>query len=175
MSRMLQYNVKAAPGVNSLKSAVGGKTGTTNDYRDGWFMGITPRLVVGTWVGGDDQWIRFLTIADGQGSAMARPFFAKVMAKIEKANLRGYDATAQFVTPSGNLGIELDCGQYREIGPSGIPTESVPSEFDPNRFQDEEQSTRPAPTKGATGAPSPLTPTAPQKKKPKAMDDGFGG
>ncbi|NJN34287.1 MAG: penicillin-binding protein, partial [Saprospiraceae bacterium] len=81
MLQMLKYNVRSAPGIKTLKSEVGGKTGTTNDYRDGWFMGVTPKLVVGTWVGGEDQWIRFLRIEDGQGSAMARPFFSKVFEK----------------------------------------------------------------------------------------------
>ncbi|MBU6343109.1 MAG: transglycosylase domain-containing protein, partial [Bacteroidetes bacterium] len=54
MVDMLKYNVAGAPGINTLKSEVGGKTGTTNDFTDGWFMGVTPRLVVGTWVGGED-------------------------------------------------------------------------------------------------------------------------
>ena len=176
MTQMLKYNVKAAPGLTGLKSEVGGKTGTTNDYRDGWFMGVTPRLVVGTWVGGEDQWIRFLTIADGQGSAMARPFFAKMMARLEKSSV-SYDANARFVKPEGDLRIVLDCSQYQEIGPSGLPTEAVPSEFDPNRFQDEEQSSRaPAPTVTPLGKPTtPTTPLVPQKKKPKTVDEGFGG
>ncbi len=173
LMRMLKYNIKAAPGVNNLKSDVGGKTGTTNDYRDGWFMGIAPRLVVGTWVGGEDEWIRFLTIADGQGSAMARPFYAKFMSKLEKSNIASYDPSIRFSQPEGDLGIVLDCSQYQETGPSGIPMESVPTEFNPNRFQDEEQSSRtPVPAK----APNAANPNATQpKKKPKAIDDGFGG
>ena len=169
--RMLKYNIKAAPGVNTLKSDVGGKTGTTNDYRDGWFMGVTPRLVVGTWVGGEDQWIRFLTIADGQGSAMARPFYSKFMTKLESANLRSYDSSVRFTQPQGDLGIVLDCSQYQETHPSGIPTESVPSEFNPNRFQDEEQSSRTPAPNAAGKVPTTTLP----KKKPKALDDGFGG
>ena len=179
MTRMLKYNVGAAPIVKDLKSDIGGKTGTTNDYRDGWFMGITPHLVVGTWVGGEDQWIRFLTIADGQGSAMARPFFAKTLQKIEK-NIASYDASTRFIAPQGDLGIVLDCAQYRETGPSGLPTESVPSEFDPNRFQDEEQSSRtvPSTTPAKPNATTPVTTTpaaTPQKKKPKSADEDFGG
>jgi penicillin-binding protein 1A len=182
MTRMLQYNTQAAPIIKDLKSQVGGKTGTTNDYRDGWFMGISPHLVVGTWVGGEDQFIRFLRIEDGQGSAMARPFFAKTLQKIEK-NMPFFDATAKFIVPSGDLGITLDCSQYQESGgPSGLPTEAVPSEFDPNRFQDEETSSRSpapaAPTPSTWTKPAPTTtptPSVPAKKKPKAADDGFGG
>ncbi len=171
LMRMLKYNVKAAPGINNLKSDVGGKTGTTNDYRDGWFMGVAPRLVVGTWVGGEDQWIRFLTIADGQGSAMARPFYAKFMNKLEKSNLASYDPSIRFPQPEGDLGIVLDCSQYQETGHSGIPTESVPTEFNPNRFQDEEQSSKTP--ESNLPAKAPITPQP--KKKPKAIDDGFGG
>ncbi len=82
MVQMLRYVTKGAPGL-VVKSDVGGKTGTTNDFVDGWFMGITPSLVVGTWVGGEDRWIRFLNIEDGQGSVMARPIFSKLIAKLE--------------------------------------------------------------------------------------------
>jgi penicillin-binding protein 1A len=195
MTRMLRYNTQAAPIIKDLKSQVGGKTGTTNDYRDGWFMGISPHLVVGTWVGGEDQFIRFLRIEDGQGSAMARPFFAKTLQKIEKS-MPMFDASAQFIVPSGDLGITLDCAQYQESGgPSGLPTEAVPSEFDPNRFQDEETSSRstlpatpapaagekPAPPKTTWGRPTPGTtpatpaPAVPAKRKPVKPDDGFGG
>jgi penicillin-binding protein 1A len=177
MMRMLKYNVKAAPGINTLKSDVGGKTGTTNDYCDGWFMGITPKLVVGTWVGGEDQWIRFLKIEDGQGSVMARPFFSKFMGKLEKSNIASYDPNARFPEAPSDLGIVLDCSQYQESSPSGIPTETVPSEFNPNRFQDEEQSSRtPSAPTTPIKTPTAANPSVPQpKKKPKAIDDGFGG
>ena len=53
------------------------------DYCDGWFMGVTPELVVGTWVGGDDKWIRFLTLDDGQGYVMARPIFSDFISALE--------------------------------------------------------------------------------------------
>jgi hypothetical protein len=113
----------------------------------------------------------FLTIADGQGSAMARPFYAKFMSKLEKSDIASYDPSIRFTQPEGDLGIVLDCSQYQETGPSGIPTESVPTEFNPNRFQDEEQSSRtPA---SNTPVKAPITPQP--KKKPKAIDDGFGG
>lgn len=173
MLQMLKYNVRSAPGIKNLKSEVGGKTGTTNDYRDGWFMGVTPRLVVGTWVGGEDQWIRFLTIGDGQGSAMARPYFAKVMDKIEKSTVINFDKTGKFKKPAGSLGITLNCGDYYrsdENGGNTAPTEGGGTKpFNADQFQDEE------------GAPAtkPITPSKPpvvnQKgvPAPKAPDDGF--
>jgi penicillin-binding protein 1A len=76
--------LRGSAGVYGLESDVGGKTGTTNDFVDGWFMGITPDLVVGTWVGGADRWIRFRLPSLGQGSYMAKPFFQRFMKRVEK-------------------------------------------------------------------------------------------
>ncbi|MBK8555411.1 MAG: transglycosylase domain-containing protein [Lewinellaceae bacterium] len=118
MTEMLKYNVAGSPGINKLKSEVGGKTGTTNDYTDGWFMGVTPRLVVGTWVGGEDRWIRFLSLSDGQGSRMARPIFAGFMQRLENDKNSGYDFNARFQRPAGDLGIEIDCSAYLDQLPA---------------------------------------------------------
>ncbi len=119
MVDMLKYVTAGAPGITGLKSDVGGKTGTTNDFVDGWFMGITPKLVVGTWVGGDDRWIRFLTIADGQGAKMARPFFARFLKALESDPKSKYDATARFQRPPGDLGIEINCDEYNKATGGG--------------------------------------------------------
>ncbi|MBI5915058.1 MAG: penicillin-binding protein [Bacteroidetes bacterium] len=113
MIDMLKY----ASGGMGLKSEIGGKTGTTNDYVDGWFMGVTPSLVVGTWVGGEDRWIRFLSIAEGQGSRMAKPFCKELLLRLEAdPNATGYDAKARFVRPGGDLSIGLDCSDYDNRG-----------------------------------------------------------
>jgi penicillin-binding protein 1A len=99
---------------SQLQSDAGGKTGTTNDFVDGWFMGITPGLVVGTWVGGDDRWIRYLQSWSGQGSYMAKPFFLGLMKQIEASKkVMNYDPSAQFFLPPGPLGIEIDCNIYQ--------------------------------------------------------------
>ena len=66
----------------NLKAEMGGKTGTTNNNSDAWFMGITPNLVSGCWVGGDDRDIHFDNMAMGQGATMALPIFAYYMKKI---------------------------------------------------------------------------------------------
>ena len=66
----------------NFTAAIGGKTGTTNSNSDGWFMGITPKLVSGGWVGGDDRDIHFESMAYAQGAAAALPIFGKYMAKI---------------------------------------------------------------------------------------------
>ncbi|MCB0517505.1 MAG: transglycosylase domain-containing protein [Lewinellaceae bacterium] len=110
MVEMLKY----ASGGMGLKSEVGGKTGTTNDYVDGWFMGITPSLVVGTWVGGEDRWVRFLSLAEGQGSRMAKPFCKAFLKKVENDPKADYQANARFVKPGGDLSIGLDCSQYNQ-------------------------------------------------------------
>lgn len=109
MVHMLKY--AAEPIAHELKSEVGGKTGTTNDYRDGWFMGITPELVVGTWVGGDEQFVRFLRIGDGAGSQMARPYYVEFMKRVEADKNIGLDTGARFVVPDETL--VLDCEQHR--------------------------------------------------------------
>ena len=98
-----------------FKSEVGGKTGTTNDYVDGWYMGVTPSLVVGTWVGGEDPWIKFNSLADGQGAVMARPFFKAFLQRLENSSSTDYDPNAKFVSPEGGLDIETDCSKYRAM------------------------------------------------------------
>lgn len=113
MVDMLKYaGSYAFPG---FKSEIGGKTGTTNDYVDGWYMGVTPSLVVGTWVGGEDPWIRFNNLADGQGAAMARPFFKAFLQRLENSTSTDYDPNARFTIPEGGLDIETDCSKYRAL------------------------------------------------------------
>lgn len=113
MVDMLRYATQGAYGFRDLKSECGGKTGTTNDYVDGWFMGITPDLVVGTWVGGEDRWIRFRSIEMGQGARMARPFFTSFIKALEEAEDVDYDSEALFYKPPGEIGIEMDCNAYK--------------------------------------------------------------
>lgn len=93
---------------------IGGKTGTTNDYVDGWFMGITPNLVVGTWVGGEDPWIRFLNLADGQGGVMARPTFVEFITRLENDPSVDFDETAKFAKPE-DFDIQIDCSFYQRM------------------------------------------------------------
>lgn len=104
----------ASPIANQVISPVAGKTGTTNDYRDGWFVGFTPNLVISTWVGGDKEFIRFTSISDGAGSKMARPMFVSLLQKIEKDNSLGYNYNLQFELPEKQI-VELDCSKYEDI------------------------------------------------------------
>ena len=105
---------------------IGGKTGTTNDYVDGWFMGVTPNLVVGTWVGGEDSWIRFNTLANGQGGVMARPSFVEFLTRLENDPLVDFDETARFSVPE-QMDIETNCNVY----------DAYKKEDAEKRFQDE--------------------------------------
>jgi penicillin-binding protein 1A len=126
-----------------LKSEIGGKTGTTNDYVDGWFMGLTPDLVVGTWVGGEDRWVRFLSIRDGAGAKMARPFFANFIRKLEEDETANYDVNARFYRPKGDLGIELNCNIYEgdenPLGPQGDDESFGDQKFEGEGFGDESE------------------------------------
>jgi penicillin-binding protein 1A len=127
---MLKYT---AVGFGDYKSTVGGKTGTTNDYVDGWFIGITPSLVVGTWVGGEDQWIKFNTLADGQGSVMAKPFFRAFLRRLENSTDVDYDPKTKFATPEGGLDIETDCAKYNALRHLSVPQQYTTEE----NFQEE--------------------------------------
>ncbi len=70
------------PATYGLKNEIGGKTGTTQNQSDGWFVGVTPDLVAGTWVGGDEPSIHFDRMSEGQGASMALPIFGLFMQKV---------------------------------------------------------------------------------------------
>ena len=80
---------------------MGGKTGTTNYNADGWFMGFTPSLVSGCWVGGEDRDIHFDTMLHGQGASMALPIWTKYMVKVLGDKTLGYDENEKFQLPEG--------------------------------------------------------------------------
>lgn len=84
-----------------VKADMGGKTGTTNFNSDGWFMGFTPSLVSGCWVGGEDRDIHFDTMLHGQGASMALPIWAKYMVKVLGDKSLGYDENETFELPEG--------------------------------------------------------------------------
>jgi penicillin-binding protein 1A len=113
----------------ALESEFGGKTGTTDDYVDGWFIGITPYLVVGTWVGGEYPWIRFRTLANGQGGVMARPFFLEFMKRVESDSDLNFELEIKF-TFDGELGVELDCDKYDQISSEGIRDDDFEDPFE---------------------------------------------
>lgn len=85
----------------NLKGDIGGKTGTTNNNSDAWFVGITPTLVNACWVGGDDRDIHFESMAMGQGASGALPIFALYMQQVYKDSQLGYNENAIFDLPAG--------------------------------------------------------------------------
>lgn len=138
---MLKNNVGGGFGLG-VESEVGGKTGTTNDYTDAWFMGVTPSLVTGVWVGGEDTWMRFLTLDDGQGFVMARPIFQKYLKALEVDEECQYDETIKFSTPPKGFADMVDCDRYKQGEPEDelnqtIEEKALDDEFE-EEFDDEE-------------------------------------
>lgn len=100
----------------NIKSDVGGKTGTTQNNTDGWFMGITPQLTGGVWVGGDDRVIRFKSIQFGQGASMALPIWATFLTKVYADKSLNISQDIKFEKPPGTMTIETDCSKYKSRG-----------------------------------------------------------
>lgn len=120
MIYMLQGGVEEEGGTSRALSAtlkkdneIGGKTGTTNDASDGWYMGITHNLVTGVWVGGDERSIHFPSWFFGQGGKTARPIWEKYMIKVYENPEVGY-GKGLFKRPSTGLDMTLNCNQYAE-------------------------------------------------------------
>ena len=84
----------------NITGEVGGKTGTTNNNSDGWFIGFTPQLVSGVWVGGEDRDIHFDSTSMGQGATMALPIWAYFMKLVYADKTLGYSPSVKFNVPS---------------------------------------------------------------------------
>lgn len=95
---------------------IGGKTGTTNRNSDAWFMGFTPQLVSGCWVGGDDRDIHFDSMRMGQGATMALPIWAYFMKKVYRDKTLPYDPNAKFDLPEGFDGCSHNAEDDMEYG-----------------------------------------------------------
>jgi penicillin-binding protein 1A len=99
---------------DNIKVPMAGKTGTTQGHSDGWFMGMTPDLVTGVWVGAQDPAVRFSTIANGQGANTALPIYGFYMNAAYADESLGL-SQADFVRPEG-MGLDsLDCRQLMEL------------------------------------------------------------
>lgn len=104
----------------SLTAQTGGKTGTTNDNADGWFMAFTPDLVSATWVGGEERYIHFNNMAQGQGASMALPIYGKYISKVYADSELPYSQSTRFEFPAG---VDL-CGGEGD----GEPEEQITAE-----------------------------------------------
>jgi penicillin-binding protein 1A len=96
----------------NLWNQIGGKTGTTQNHSNGWFMGVTPNLVGGVWSGWEDQAIHFETLSEGQGANMALPIMAIFLRKIYDDPVLGIMEADEFERPA-NFNIELDCDKVK--------------------------------------------------------------
>ena len=96
-------------GVYGLRGEIAGKTGTTNDNSDGWFIGYTPNITAGVWVGGEDRQVHFNSIAQGGGSNMALPIWGIWYKKCLKDPSCGFSESDAFVAPaSGAIGFDCE-------------------------------------------------------------------
>jgi penicillin-binding protein 1A len=96
-----------------LNNPIGGKTGTTNDNSDGWFIGITPQLVTGVWTGCEDRDIHFHSTRMGEGANSALPIFALYMQKVYANPALGIKKNVDFVKPD-KVDIVTDCTVYNQ-------------------------------------------------------------
>ncbi len=126
MTKMLQGVVdygtgRALRGAYGISSEVAGKTGTTNDNADGWFIGFSPQLLSGVWVGCDDPFLRMLYTSGG--SQMAMPAWAYYYQQVFNDKTLNIDPSARFVSPSGmQSDILFDYNQFKPAD-STLPIE----------------------------------------------------
>ena len=95
---------------------IAGKTGTTQNNSDGWFMGYTPDLLAGTWVGCEDRYVHFRRTANGQGASTALPIWAKFMKKVYSDTTLNYNIKSRFSKPPGEIAVTFDCSDANIIG-----------------------------------------------------------
>lgn len=114
MCNLLEGVVTSGTGIRlrykyKLMNPMGGKTGTTQEHADGWFMAITPDLVGGVWVGAEDRSIHFQNLANGQGASMALPIWALFLQKVQ-ADPKVRISERPFERPMG-INKRLDCDE----------------------------------------------------------------
>ena len=113
LANLMQGVVNSGTGIRlrakyGLKGEIAGKTGTTNDQSDGWFIGYTPSLTAGVWVGAEDRQVHFESLALGGGSNMALPIWGLFMQKVLQDGTLGVYETDRFMAPPG-ISLNLDC------------------------------------------------------------------
>ena len=111
-----------------FQNPIAGKTGTTQNQSDGWFMGVTPDLTTGIWVGADDRSVHFRTIGLGQGANMALPIWALYMKKVYADPSLGI-TQGEFDKPLRDVMIEFDCEKYERERQNGMFDQDDGDEF----------------------------------------------
>jgi len=117
MLRLMEGVVESGTGIRlrykyGFNNPIAGKTGTTQNQSDGWFMGITPGLTTGIWVGAEDRSVHFRSISLGQGANMALPIWALYMRKVYDDPALGI-SQGDFEKPLKDVSIEFDCEKYQ--------------------------------------------------------------
>ena len=127
MVNLMQGVINHGTGFNlraryKFKGEIAGKTGTTNDNSDGWFIGYTPSITAGVWVGGEDRQTHFNSIALGSGANMALPIWGNFMKKCLEDGTLGISESDRFIAPPG-FSLNLSCtgGDIEDTG--AAPTE----------------------------------------------------
>ena len=113
----------------NITAVMGGKTGTTNYNADGWFMGFTPNLVSGVWVGGDERYIHFNNMAQGQGAAMALPIYGLYMKRVYADKSLPYSQSTQFPEPPAGFSPCHKEG-YGDVVEEEAPVEAIDNAFE---------------------------------------------
>ena len=99
-----------------MKGATAGKTGTTQNNSDGWFMGVTPNLAAGVWTGCEDMKVAFRSTDLGSGGNMSLPIWALFMKKVQEDASIKVEFPDQFEPPKGKLTLETDCQKFEGEG-----------------------------------------------------------
>ncbi|CAF0881365.1 unnamed protein product [Rotaria sordida] len=162
-----------------VKGEIAGKTGTTNDNSDGWFMGYTPQLLAGAWVGCDDRFIRFNSTDVGQGSRVAMPIWAYFYEKVSNDPQCGIDSKSTFAKPDAAtndipswdtqqpLGAEGDDGNTgKSTDYEIVPTTATPDDFIKPESTIPKQEDKKQPAKPETKSPA-VVPEKPKATMPK--------
>lgn len=108
----------------NLRNEIAGKTGTTQNNADGWFMGLTPDLVAGCWVGGEERSVHFNSTNEGQGASMALPIWGKFFQKVYADPTLKISKNG-FVKPANMGDVQLDCSAFDAQSAKDIPMENL--------------------------------------------------
>ena len=190
MQGVMQFGTGRGIANYDVHGEIAGKTGTTNDNSDAWFIGYTPQLLCGAWVGNDDRFIRIKSTTLGQGSQAAMPIWAYFYEKVQNdRNIIGIDPNASFVKPEvmkgdihfdeinniaptlGAEGEDVGNGTSSDYGggmPNVKPINDIPVESQlPVGTGDTAHKSKPkVPT---TNKPPAVLPNSNDKQKPKAV------
>lgn len=121
MSGAVKFGTATRMNAYGVRAEIGAKTGTTNSNTDAWFMAYTPELLVGTWVGCDENWIHFpSSSAAGYGGAAALPTVGMFMQKVYTDRQLGYDPEAKFVKPAVDKN-DIIYDYFENMGAGGAP------------------------------------------------------